>query len=165
MYTEAREYLKQISVMRRRIAQAKDELAKLEALKYSISPVVSDSSGGGSPKPDKLERAIVTAVAAEERLEQEVIEYLDMLDEIKETIKSLPNQDHADILLLKYVNGYTLRQCGRQMHYSERQAQRLHGYALKDLNECKKIQRWYKEYQIRRTKAYAGLQLKKKRSG
>jgi len=155
MYTEAREYLKQISIMRRRIAQAKDELAKLEALKYSISPIVSDSSGGGgSPTPDKMERAIVTAAAAEDRLEQEVIEYLDMLDEIKATIKSLPNQDHVDILLLKYVNGYTLIKAGRQMHYSERHAQRLHGYALKDLNESQKVQTWYTQYQIRRTAAY-----------
>ena len=152
MYTEAREYLRQITVMRRRIEQVKDELAKLEALKYSISPVVSDSGGGGSPSPDKMERAIITAVAAESRLESEVIEYLDMIEEIKTTVKSLTNPDYVDILLLKYVNGYTLTKAGIKMHYSERHAQRLHGYALAELNETKQVQRWYTEYKRRQTK-------------
>lgn len=146
MYTEAREYLRQINIMSRRIQQSTDELNRLNALKYSISPAVSDSGGGsGSPSPDKLERAIIAADTYKGKLEQEIVTYFETVEKVKRTIKSLDNQDYADILLYKYVNGYTLRRAGRMMHYSERHAQRLHGYALKALNETKEVKAWYRK--------------------
>lgn len=146
MYTEAREYLRQINIMNRRIQQSREELERLNALKYSISPVISKNGGGNSsPSPDKLEKAIVAAEAYEDKLSKEIVDYIKTVDRVKHTILGLRNKDYADILLYKYVNGYTLRRAGNKMHYSERHAQRLHGYALKALNETKEVQTWYRK--------------------
>ena len=92
----------------------------------ALKEVCVQTSGGGQ----MMENAIVSAIDATKILEEQRQESQRVMREIMDAIKSVPDDTQQTILIEKYVNGRTLQDIQRDIHYEKRNTIILHGRAL-----------------------------------
>ena len=77
-----------------------------------------------------MANAVVSAIDATKVLEEQRQEAQQVMREIMDAIKSVPDDVQQTILIEKYVNGRTLQQIQQDIHYEKRNTIILHGRAL-----------------------------------
>ncbi len=118
-----------------------DEKNKYLTMATKITPSYAQTpkSKGGSDKvqtyPEKIEEI-------EQQLVEEIINSKATLLKVMRLIRTVSNTQFREMLILKYIKGYTLHEIASKTNYSYKQACRIHGYALdsikisKDVLEC-----------------------------
>ena len=102
--------------------RAKDRLTKITQ-SY-------ESDGAQMTKdPHKFDRL----AELENEIDQQVDELIETKREIMAVIKQLPDRRQRLVLMSYYIDGKTWEQTAVDLHYSYMHVMRLHGYALKDV--------------------------------
>ena len=132
MKYDAKTYLKEIRENQQQIERLKKRRAALHldvsfgALNYSADRIQN------SPK-NKLEEAAVKLMERIERIDNAIAHLSVEIDDRIESIESLPNEAHRDILFKRYVNGKSFEEISVEMQYAYNYTCNLHGEALKEL--------------------------------
>ena len=92
----------------------------------ALKEICVQTSGGG----EMMANAVVSAIDATRVLEDQRKEAQQVMREIMDAIKSVPDDVQQTILIEKYVNGRTLQQIQQDIHYEKRNTIILHGRAL-----------------------------------
>lgn len=92
----------------------------------ALKEICVQTSGGG----DLMANAVVNVVDATEILNTRRKEALQIMSEIMDAIKSVPDDVQRVILIEKYINGRTLQDISKDVHYEKRNMIILHGRAL-----------------------------------
>ena len=92
----------------------------------ALKEICVQTSGGG----EMMANAVVSAIDATKVLEEQRQEAQQVMREIMDAIKSVPDEVQQTILIEKYVNGRTLQQIQTDIHYEKRNTIILHGRAL-----------------------------------
>ena len=127
----AKEYLSQVSMLNRRIANLQHLLEDLrEKLTATGGTDYSRERVKSSPPQDMLSDRIVHIVDLEHRLDEQIDEYFDLRDLITAQINALEDERYIAVLGMKYLQGLTLAEVAEEMHYEYKWCCRLHGNAL-----------------------------------
>ena len=92
----------------------------------ALKEVCVQTSGGG----DMMANAVVNAIDATHFLEEERKEATRVMGEIMEAIKSVKDETQQAVLIEHYINGRTLQQIQKDIHYEKRNTIIIHGRAL-----------------------------------
>ena len=92
----------------------------------ALKEVCVQTSGGG----EMMANAIVNAIDATHVLEEERKEATRVMGEIMDAIKSVKDETQQAVLIEHYINGRTLQQIQKDIHYEKRNTIIIHGRAL-----------------------------------
>lgn len=128
----AKEYLRQLGWLRRKIDSAEQQLEEMRKDRSYIKAgsggevKVQTSSSGTSAALTEIERI----VDMEAKLAVDIEHYHSLKRTIVSQIDQLSDDRHREILLLRYVEGMSLDEVADEMGYSYDWVQHMHGYAL-----------------------------------
>lgn len=112
-----------------RIQAKVDEQARYRELATRTTPSMSDMPGSGGDQ-NKIEYCITRIC----ELEQEINKEIDLLIECRKVAMIILNKvgdaRYKDIIVLRYLSGYTWEMVGYRMNYERTHLWRIHGYAL-----------------------------------
>ena len=92
----------------------------------ALKEVCVQTSGGG----EMMANAVVNAIDATAMLEDYRRQCQTAMREIMDAIKSVPDETQQTVLIEKYINGRTLQQIQKDIHYEKRNTIIIHGRAL-----------------------------------
>ena len=92
----------------------------------ALKEICVQTSGGG----DMMANAVVSALDATKMLEEQRQEAAQIMCEIMDAIKSVPDDVQQTILIERYINGRLLQDIQNDIHYEKRNTIILHGRAL-----------------------------------
>lgn len=127
------QYLKQYKTLDRRINRLLEELARWRAKAEAISPVCSDMPRGGASE-DRIAIAIERIIELEQEINAEIDRFVDLRRTIELYIETIPDDKLRELMRYRYIDGFAWDEVAERMHYSGRQAYRLHGAALSALD-------------------------------
>lgn len=131
----AKEYLSRYKLLDTEIALKLEQVEKYREL----AEYVSHMSGSGSGSGDKIGRTVAKLVDLENEINAEIDKLVLLKQEIEATIAAVDDPTLRQLLTLKYINGHTFEQIAVEMNYCYMQICRLHGKAIKtveDVIEC-----------------------------
>ena len=129
------EYLEQARDLGKQIKAFQDELIHIEALAESASSSYGQIRAQGSKQGSKVENYATLASDLTKFIKRDIKTMLKKQMEIRVVIKSVEDNTLQTLLDFYYLCGYTLVQVSWCMNYSERHIMRLHGEALKKIEE------------------------------
>jgi DNA-directed RNA polymerase specialized sigma subunit len=137
----AKEYLSQALWLDQKINSKLEQLEALRTLatKVSANLTVEKVSGGSSTK-SHMENTIAKIVDLEKEINQDIDRLVDIKADIIETINQVEDPFAQIILELRYINGKNWGEVAGEIKFDIRTAFRLHGKALKEIEEIKKCQ-------------------------
>lgn len=92
----------------------------------ALKEVCVQTSGGG----EMMANAVVNAIDATWILEEQRKEATKVMAEIMDAIKSVPDEIQQTVLIERYINGRTLQDIQKDIHYEKRNTIIIHGRAL-----------------------------------
>lgn len=137
---EKKDYLSQAYRLDRHIESLiveRDDITKLKdkCMKCTVS-YENDGSQSGSHS-NSTESALVTYIDRlseyEQELTQQIDKYLDIKRKIKQIIALVPQKEHQDILMKRYINFEKWEQIACEMNYSYRHTTKLHKEAIEKM--------------------------------
>ena len=128
----AKEYLRQIGIMDRKINLDLRRLKELRELSMKIS-------GGGfeqSYNPNKAQEAPFAKTTEhvmdmERKITEEIDAYVDFKEKALTMIREVPDFDQREILEMRYVQQMSWEAISAERHYTKRWVYQLHGSALR----------------------------------
>ena len=134
----AKQYMMQYRRCKAKIARLEDEIQKLTDLCSGLTaPPTDGDKVQSSHDPDRIGKVVAEKADLQDELIEEVVNGIDALNEIIDTINQIGSVDYQRVLELRYVrfDQDTLRmktwvEIADEMHYSERWIQTMHGRAL-----------------------------------
>ena len=127
----AKEYLKQAYRLDHRINSDIAELGRLREMSSGISSPgfgekVQTSHSGDAPFVKCLERIY----DLEEKINNEIDLFVDLKDEIRGVIDTVPDTDERMVLRYRYIHNMTWEDIGDELKADSRTVSRWHGQAL-----------------------------------
>ena len=92
----------------------------------ALKEICVQTSGGG----EMMANAVVSAIDATKYLEEQRQEANKVMGEIMTAIKSVQDETQQAVLIEHYINGRTLQQIQKDIHYEKRNTIIIHGRAL-----------------------------------
>lgn len=92
----------------------------------ALKEVCVKTSGGG----EMMANAVISAVDATRVLEDQRQEAANVMREIMDAIKAVPDETQQAVLIEKYINGRTLAEIQKDIHYEKRNTIIIHGRGL-----------------------------------
>ena len=92
----------------------------------ALKEICVQTSGGG----EMMANAVVSAIDATKYLEEQRQEATKVMGEIMTAIKSVQDETQQAVLIEHYINGRTLQQIQKDIHYEKRNTIIIHGRAL-----------------------------------
>lgn len=92
----------------------------------ALKEICVQTSGGG----EMMANAVVNAIDATLYLDQQRQQAMQVMREIMDAIKSVPDDVQQTVLIEKYINGRTLQDIQADIHYEKRNTIIIHGRAL-----------------------------------
>ena len=127
----AKEYLRQIRTLDKRIGNLRRELESLRSDAYSVPGIRYDKEVvQGGRRHDPMADMVSKFEDKARELDRTAGEYIELRSRIVEQINALDDPVHIELLYLRYIDGLTFEQIAAAMHYTERWTQILHGRAL-----------------------------------
>ena len=131
---DAKTYLKEIREKRQHIDRLKERRAALHldvsfgGIDYSTDKVIS------SPK-NRLEEAAIKLSERLERIDRTIVRLSMEVDDRIESIESLADESHRNIIFKRYVEGLSFEEISVDMSYTYNYTCTLHGEALKEISK------------------------------
>jgi DNA-directed RNA polymerase specialized sigma subunit len=137
----AKEYLSQALWLDHRINSKLEQLEILRtlAMKVSANLTVEKVSGGNNTK-SHIENTIAKIVDLEREINEDIDRLVDIKADIIETINKVDDPFAQIILELRYINGKSWGEVAGEINFDIRTAFRLHGKALKEIEQIRKCQ-------------------------
>ena len=123
-YLRRAEHLKeQIARTQRRINELRDDMSRPKAIRYDKDIVQSSPTDPMIEYMERLEDLLI-------RENELRIMYTHAYNTICRQIDEMENPLYAEVLSMRYLDGYTLLQISDRLHHSHRYIENVHGYAL-----------------------------------
>ena len=135
----AKEYLNQAFWTDISIGSKLDQLDRLNALAMKATTTFSEVPQTGTPDPHRNEVIIIKIVELEERIKDEMKKLVDLKTEIVNTIHSIRSPEERTILEKRYLCFLSWEEVASESMYSMQHVFRLHGQALKEIDEIIKM--------------------------
>lgn len=94
-----------------------------------------NKSFGSSASYDRMADDVVRIADTRERLKEKIAELDAKMADILKMIDAVNDERGRLILTMRYVRGMRWEDIQKEMHYSEKQVKRIHGFALLDINK------------------------------
>ena len=132
----AKEYLNQIHKLQWQIGALQEQVLYLRNKAQGVKAIVYDMDKIISSPANDMERIIMELAEASNKLQDRILEYIDITIKAERQITDLENKDYARVLTLRYIltddNGeqFTLEKIAEMMNYSSEWIRHLHTDAL-----------------------------------
>ena len=130
---EKREYLKKYRIKTLKIENIKQDRETLRALAEQSTQPIGVQRGSGGPN-DRVGRIATCLVDAEKELIKEEEECKETRRRIKALIDSVADETSREILALRFLRGWTVRQVAEKMNYDDRHIRRKTKQAILRMN-------------------------------
>lgn len=132
----AKEYLKQVYLLDKRIDSGLRELVELRALATSVTPTASEERVQTSPSGEApFTRALSRIWELENTIDEEIDRLVDLKVEIRSVINEVSDCDQQMILRYRYIHFCSWEDIAGRMGYGLRWIHLLHGKALAAVEE------------------------------
>ena len=129
----AREYLEQVKIIDSKIRRLERERDELRADLYRVgSPANMNERVQTSQNWDTVFRLIAKIDKKDREIAREVARLVDAKNRIIRQIERLKKESLRSVLIYRYVMGLKWEDIGKQMNYTARSCQILHGEALRE---------------------------------
>lgn len=125
-----KEYLGQISRLTRQIDNKLVELYQFRTLATSITISTGGEHIVSSPTNDKMDNTVIKIMQMEEEIDKEIDKLVNIKKKIIEKIDNMEDENHYNVLFLKFVGKKTFEWIAEDMHYSKRQVIRIYKESL-----------------------------------
>lgn len=133
---KAKQYLQQAYRLNEFINSDLEELAQLKSFSTSIPcvDVSQERVQGGMLTQDKIGNIIAKIDALEQKINDEIDNFVDLKEEIRTVINAVQNSDEKLILRYRHINFYSWGKIQVLMCMSKTSVQRLYASALLHVN-------------------------------
>jgi len=137
----AKEFLSQALWLDQRINSKLEQLEILRALATKVMATLTEEKvSGGNNTKSHMENTVAKIVDLEMEINEDIDRLVDMKAEIRDTIGQANDPVCQLLLELRYINGKGWDEIARDIGFDIRTAFRLHGKALKEIEEIIKCQ-------------------------
>ncbi len=136
---EAKEFLQQVRRADIPIQKKPDELADLETLATKINAVNEGERVQSSSSQDSMAEAVCKIADLKKEIQSEIEELLQLKREVRAVISLVSEPDLMSVLYKRYIFYKKWEQIAVEINVSWRQALRLHGQALKEVEKILKL--------------------------
>ena len=142
---KAKEYLSQALWLNQRIDNKLEQLERLKAMAMRVTTnLTQEKVSGGYNERNPMENTIVKIMDLEREVNGEIDKLINLKQEILETISLVDNPMAQLLLEMRYINRRTWGEIAEELGYSDRGIHKIHGRALKEIDEirkkCSKVQ-------------------------
>lgn len=130
-----KERMQQINIANRMIENKQEEIQRLHDLATRVTTSVENERVQSSGSDDKMADIICSATDLEAQLEKDISDFIKLRREIMNEIDALDNIDMIDIMYKRYFQCKKWELIAEELNMSYRNVIRLHGKALKKLEE------------------------------
>lgn len=138
---DTKNYLSQLWHINKRIELKLDELSRLRSMTTKVTATFSDMPRSATRNVHRLEDAISRLIDLEEEINNDIDRFVDLKNDIMETIKSIEYPQHRLILEMRYIHQMSFDKICNELFYSPTHVYRLHNEALY-LFELNHRKRW-----------------------
>lgn len=131
----AKKYLRQIKIADIRINNLISEREQLECLAECVGAISTSDKVISSPRPDKMENAIVKMIEIEMELDNQIKEFINLKREVIKQMEMVGDERYYNILFKRYVEYKDFLCIAKEMKYEYRSVLNLHGKALRKFEE------------------------------
>lgn len=131
----AKEYLQQVKKAKLHIDSLKEEIETMKELAVSMGAISQNEKVMSSVSQDKMANIICNIEERMAELKDKVTEYIKLRTEVMVVISKVSNDDYQQILYKRYCQMEKWEKIALEMSYSCRWVVKLHGYALKEIEE------------------------------
>ncbi len=132
---DAKEYLQQVKKAKLHIDSLKEEIETMKEMAVSMGAISQNEKVMSSVSQDKMANIICNIEERMAELKDEVTEYIKLRTEVMVVISKVSNDDYQQILYKRYCQMEKWEEIALEMSYSCRWVVKLHGYALKEIEE------------------------------
>ena len=133
MRMNAKEYLSQAMWLDKSINNKLEQMERLKAVDFTQEKV-----SGGKATTSPMEDATVKLIDLSYEINDDIDRLIDLKREILETISQVEDVSYQLLLEMRYINNKGWDDVAREMGYDKRWIMRLHGRALKEIDEILK---------------------------
>lgn len=130
-----KERMQQINIANRMIENKREEIQRLHDLATRVTISVNNDRVQSSGSDDKMADIICSATDLEVELEKDISDLINLRRQIMQEIDALENIDMIDLMYKRYFQCKKWELIAEELHMSYRNVIRLHGKALKKLEE------------------------------
>ena len=128
-----KEYLSRAISLRTKIRSKIQQITELESLVTTLSATLNPIKVQTSKDEHKTENIVIKIAEYREELNNEVLIFFKVRDEIKESVDAVCNVDYKVLLELRYLVGMSWEDIAAEMNYSISYIFKLHSKALKEV--------------------------------
>ena len=136
-----KQYLKQYRSGLQELQEITERIVAVRSQAEKVTATLTGMPGApaGTMTGDNLQRCIDMLDELEKRYVDRLRGTIRLLTAIEDSINALTDERYRQVLRMRYIGGANWPQIAAEMHYTERQAQNLHGRALQELEALGKI--------------------------
>lgn len=131
--TDAKVYLSQLKLIDARIDTKLEEVWRLKTLLFHITSTIKPISVSSTKRHDRTEELIAKIEDLNSEIDGEIDALVDKRHEIGKLLDKLQDDDEMKVLRKLYCEYKKWPQIAKEMHMSERNAQYIHGRALRSV--------------------------------
>jgi HPt (histidine-containing phosphotransfer) domain-containing protein len=140
---KAKEYLSQAIRLDHRISSRLEQLENLKALAMRVtSNLTQEKVSGGRNIRGPFENTMAKIIDLEKEINQEVDQFIELKQEIMDTICQVEDVNCQLVLEKRYISGKSWGDISLELGYSRSGVFRIHGEGLKEINEI--LKKWTK---------------------
>ena len=126
-----KEYLRQAYRLDQKINSDIEEITRLREMASSISsPVLGDKVQTSRTGEAPFVRSVEKILMLEEKINREIDILVDLKEQMRDVIASVPDTDERMVLRYRYIHNLTWEQIGNELNADARTIRRWHGNAL-----------------------------------
>ena len=131
----AKEYLSQARWLDVQIDSKIEEVKSLHSLASKATQTLSDMPGAKSRDSHRMENIIVKILMLENEINSDIDRLVDLKNEIHGVVRGIKNEEYRMIIEKRYLNCQRWDQIAAEMGFSVDNVYKLHGKALKEVEE------------------------------
>ncbi len=135
----AKEYLSQAFWIDVGIGSKLEQIDSLNALATKATTTFSEVPFSGTPNPHRTEDIIIKIIDLENRIKDDMKKLVDQKAEIVDTISQIESPEQRTVLEKRYLCFMPWEEVAARTNYSIQHVFRLHGQALKEVDEILKM--------------------------
>ena len=132
--SNAKEYLRQVALIDRKVDAKCDEIAQLRAMVLRITPTLKDDMVSGGSSQDKLGNTMAKIIDLQAEINADIDSLVAAKRAVGHVLDRLDDDRQYDILHKRYIQYKSWEQIAAEMHYTYRWVCIMHGRALKSVD-------------------------------
>lgn len=136
---DAKEYLRRLARLDRRLDDLVERKWRYYDLAERQTAVYRDTPGTGRRCASSCEEYVCKIVDLDKEIDRQIGELVRLKFEADALIQCIANDQYRTILQCRYQKRWDWKKTAAAIHYQKRQAQRMHGWALREFEKILKF--------------------------